>query len=1243
MACTVLSVKASNGKDSQLFQELLNKHDMEKAVRYYLSAHSMEGAYSEQTTDANGELKADYVTDIMEHGDQDDYSIANQAETRNEAQKYQPLEHKFRAEISHLEDQKGVIRNTTGKPVDYKAIYALDKQINDKRDTLRDLNENPIVSGERLKDYAEKDLVVAQGLINKKDITLSELNYLNRLISTWKDAKQTMQTEEDIAKNPALSFFADDYINLEKRAIAVGVAMTTKIVKEGLGYDVRQEKIFQMNKDINPLKAQVLDISDIDNPAIQLAHKMATLTNLRTEAEIHKHQEELSGLVNAAKKLLDSKTGWIPFLQMTKNGALTPNLVDRLTPEFYKEEGTLRGKAFDSGLVDDWRDYYSWQKDNVHILDSRVVAPEFQDRGKPITPEEAEAHRALIESKVGKKEADRLFKELRKKAETYSGYKEGALLSIEMEHNLVVSDLLKDIHDPKQEAEMRAELEKGLQQKLDNWIDTNSPYRLKDYVEGNASGIAHPQFAGQYSIRVANQSEHYDPRFDRIANNKTFSDLYDKMIDTIDQLRNYLPEEERRKIYRNGLPAVKMTMLEAFKDNPNQFAMIADIFKGSVSVQDTSTKNNSIRDSENRYHGKLRANIVADHKAAINDIVARKKIEFQEDQKRAPTAEEVSKMKEWATDDLVRRGSLDVGKMMDTFIAAATTYKYKAAIEDHLAVIANMVNNELTTNATNKAGETLLNGSNPIPQKDVKNTISSFNYFMRHWYGEGKPITAKAGLKADWLMTSRDKELRKELTNLKARVEANQELMLDPLERERQLAIVDEQLNTLGSYLAGSMVGDVLMKYMVYKSLAFNPFSAVSNVLQGVYSNLVEAAAGTNYTTKELMTAFGMVTHSMSAFYTGGYLKTDLATKIRNIMDKLNVMSEANKELFEEGVGNNVFTSGMAKSLNPMNWQQRSEYINQAPLVVAMMLHKKITIDGTEHKLFDCFDKNGDWKFGENKEWDGDSTDLTANKSRLDFVYGVKRVMKDNHGNYDSLNSPLMAKEQIHGRAMVMFRTWIFSMANYRVASPWTDYGSSDGPQEKKGIYRSLPAYYKANGGFIGTVLDGSQQLLRKLAFQGTTFENKVGPEFTMTDAANLRRTFTEITSFLVVTGAFYAMKGLLPGSDDDKDSTAKMIRNQLLNTMLKLQTDLTFFSNPMSIEALNQDLVPMFGLVKNAITVISEIIPFIEGEDKVDGGQFDGTSKIARNAGKLIPFWNQYLNAEALGRQVYGMTAVGH
>lgn len=1211
MSCAVTEVNAPNGEPSKLYQDLLGKMDQKDAVGHYLAAEKMTGAYSALTTDKNGELQADYLIGLMKESK--DYNV-NGVDTRHEDDKFRPLRDLGTTRIRNLEKEMAVNKAKPEGAVTIEDLaqrkYLRTMAYNDKR-TLAKIDEVPAAV-----NYMNTKIKEVGDLLNVKNVIPSDLLYAEHAISVFKSATANMLSVEEQERmmnaSPEFQFNFKEITALENRAAVVRKEMVVNLVREATGHTSLQEAAIMAHNGMNGAEKLVLDVSLARSPLMQGGWKEAKVATHKARTEATPLKEEFHEVWTAAGRQLGNKTGNLAFMQFTKDGHLTGSLVDQFTHEYYRDGDELREKAHESGLPADHKALWDWQKENSMHIDPQVAGG-VPDYGPVKTQEQLDEHRQKVETRVGKEQADKLFEEAGNKAKRYELEKGAALLNIEHRFDHHRNDVLLKVADLQARAHLKDEIDLKEEDAKNAWIRDNSPYYLHEYMEHtmDKGGVITPPRGGEeHSEMIPSKDEHYDKRYEELHKNPVFSKAYDTMIRITSQLSKYLPEDEQRLIHRNTIPGIQKSMWEAFKDHPFQLGTIFDTLKMGAGVQDQQTVSTAARGPNNEDLRSLRSNIMSQHKAAVEDIVNQVVIKQQIATGKRVTNAERQAIREEAVDALVKHSSMDIGAMMEHYIDAATVYKYKSRIEDTLKVIDLSIHNDMHGYATNKAGELLkdANGFNYV-KSDLDNAKQSWNYFFGKFFGDATKVELMSENKSSYLMTSHEKALKKDLESLLESIKADPTMSTG--DKEYNLETVQGQLDKLGRHLAGSRVGEMLMKYQIYKSLAYNPFSAVGNVLQGIYSNLIEGSAGEHFTNKEFAKAFSLVGHSMAAFYSGGKIRTETATKIRGLVEGMFIEHDQAQELSDKNTRPSIFS--FMKNMGPMSVQQRSEYINQAPLVVAMMMHKKIMIDGVEHSLWDSFDKDGKWAHGENKDWNGDNNDDTQNKEMQNFAIKVGQVMKANHGNYDSLNSPILAKSTITGKAVVMFRSWIFNMFHNRFAGDWQDFTDSDKIRDKSGFYTSIGAYSKASGGPIHMLFDAATQIVRKAAFQGTTFDGKIGPEFTANDAINMRKMFTEIATLMTVTGAYYAVKSM----NADDDPTAKTIRNVTLNTLFRLSTDVTFFSSPASAESINQHIIPAAGVLKDSYKVFGDVLKAMTTEDLNEKGP---QHRVLGEAMGLIP-----------------------
>ena len=182
----------------------------------------------------------------------------------------------------------------------------------------------------------------------------------------------------------------------------------------------------------------------------------------------------------------------------------------------------------------------------------------------------------------------------------------------------------------------------------------------------------------------------------------------------------------------------------------------------------------------------------------------------------------------------------------------------------------------------------------------------------------------------------------------------------------------------------------------------------------GATSNLIEGEGNQLYNNNDLGKAYGKVLLNSSVRNaTFNKVNRSEALKIRALMDNFDIMAESGRE-FKSLVGAD-YTEKM-KWLSAFNVNARTEYINQAPLMLVMFDKTKFEYEGKEYSLYEGFDNAGNWnevKFGKEPE------ELISKT-----ILKVKALIQRNHGNYNPM-SPMLAKKSALGRLLMQFRTWM--------------------------------------------------------------------------------------------------------------------------------------------------------------------------------------------------------------------------
>jgi hypothetical protein len=418
--------------------------------------------------------------------------------------------------------------------------------------------------------------------------------------------------------------------------------------------------------------------------------------------------------------------------------------------------------------------------------------------------------------------------------------------------------------------------------------------------------------------------------------------------------------------------------------------------------------------------------------------------------------------------------------------------------------------------------------------------------------------------------------------------------------------------------------------------MGWNVFAGFANMGFGMMSNVIEGSDGRNYSMKNFWKAQALTLNSVGRNYSFNTWDglNGTGKKIRTLMDKYDTLKEARNEIYKDTTPNMFKKVGKKLEwANPFSPQSRSEYFNQAPVMIAMMMEEKVTLeDGTEISLWEAYDNEGSLK-------DGVTFD---EKSMFELKRRIDKLVKMNHGNYDP-DSPLLVKRSFIGRALSQFRTWAYQGFSERFRSEFKDYQlinrkTGENFLTRKGRYRSYVSYYTAenNMNAINATFNMTYQLLRKMVGFNTKFDDLVGEGFTETDAANMRKNMTEIVIFLLLTGLTLALKAAVEDDDDEKGKK-KMVYFFLINQIGRLATDVQFYINPIEFERLARNAIPAFSVVVDAAKAIDSAMNLITGgEDILQSGPSKGKSRTWRDIQKLIPGPVQYQKLQSAADQVY-------
>lgn len=1042
---------------------------------------------------------------------------------------------------------------------------------------LSDMNNHPIFS-EKLfeKMLQDKNFLSAIKTINGR----SEL-LLNKVAQIG---------EKLIEKQIVNSHFED---NIKEEVLK----QFKKMMREGV-------------KDVNTIASLMLDISEYDN----VLFKIMTEWTRKADFDAHLEYTELFEKINSfLSSLTTEDKDLFKQTQSNTDKRETGNFTFRFTQSFFTRIGQVKTRfrnaeksasnkkkeEKDKAMSKAYKDMLDEYRKFSHAIDINVL---FGKEGV-----KKQEYIKYLKDRLGEKSYNFYYKEAEKRIK-------------EFEEDLILqSNYYKDINP------------KFAEYKTKIWKINNDPRNVASWINNGfkEDGKVAPSF--RYTLMIPKDNEYYDNKYKQIEANDNLLEIHNFIIETFQRLTSYLPPDKTGLDQTNSLPEISRSIIETWMNDGTlkTLSSVMDKLRDSIRTPDITSTIDSV---DLEITGKQRKNFqipVKNNKEEISDYIGIKKREYflsrtawikqakdsaERFKRKEQVTEEISALiPEWKADkqsELSKRKSWDLEKVMRAYGAMAITYKHRAKVEDSMRMIDNIMSKvkELSINPTGEAVKT--SQGDLLKKTGLVNMMKSWDYYQDIFYGY--PSRKPEGQVSKKVLTSDEKKLAEDYKKLiKDMDDAHDRGEITQEEWIKELSLLYSKLDDLGEYKTWSAIGDDMLAYLQIKAMGWNVFSAFSNLGFGYISNLIEASDGRRFNMKEFWKASGLLLHSVGRSASFGMFETDMSKKIHAIWERLDV---GTKSIYETTMDSNKAKMKSAlDGVAPLNMQERTEFINQATVMVAQLLHKKVTVDGKEISLFDAYDNDGN--LPEN-----------LRDVEVSMVSSIAETIRDNHGNYDNLHNPILLKKHFLGRAFIQFKTWAIMGFYNRFSGD--SYSVNIGA--KRGRYRSYVNFYRELGPIKGT-FEVTLQLLRKLMFQSTTFDNM---PFDEVDAANMRKNLTEIVLLMSVTGLGLLLKNFA-FDDDDEVSDLKFATVFLLNQMNRMQTDILFYTNPIEFQKLNRQALPLFSLVTDASKLTMHMLNLIQGgSDLYETGIYAGQSKSWRYSKGLIPGLVTLNRLEAVTKQ---------
>jgi hypothetical protein len=1155
----------------------------------------------------------------------------------------------------------------TDDPTEYRKIIANIESLIRKQDKAdqRLAVANKITAYEEVLKYADAQLDEVARLLEKDNLSFESIYYSQRVIDLWKSAgdfstaaNMHIILDEDEFNTPEIRnefrLRAAKAQDLESNITEVKEDYIADFVREYTSKKLSKEEIFKLISDSSKIKSLTLNLGRHNDAMLQAIFSAVERANVMAQqeaSEIWKNMDELGEKVR-------KKTGnnYNIFKQLTEDDKETGRLVDRFTSEFYENRNKFIQDAFhyrdESGELKknptSVKQYFDWINKNTITFDVRSLVPDSNLEGgsmpekfvfsKDMSEEDKSKHIKEIKSALGEKGYESYLEIQKKKIEDFKVKREAIYESIQLDDNL-----------SKEEKESL----------FKEWLKEFSPYFNLEMIDNPSlrkkgqNSFYSPKGIREYTIQIPKKTvdgkltEWYDKNFQKIEADEDLLAFHTYMKETLNTLKYTLPAKYQGLLKVGVIPTIKKSLVDEFSEKGMMMGVLP-FWDKMIELQTTTDLGTNISSDVNPLTGVIEKDIniqfIDDIDAKVRDLVKTMVIRYEQENNKPPTFKELQEFKKEARNILSKQKSWDLVKIMKAYSLMALAHKHKSFIEPQIKM-AEQVFKERSEVVTNKAGQPKYKDGKVVTQEGLQNMKSALDFFLdsRYYNIGGRKIE---GVSKQKLYTSEEKKRKKEL----------EELISNEVDEDK-LKILQDQLDQLGGYRTGSGVGDTLLKWMNLKGLGWNLPSAFSNVGFGTISNIIQASDGREYSMKELRKAYLLTVNSIgrNLSFNSWEGVNQNALKIRNLMDKWDLLKTSNVELYDTSQKSSL---NKLKRLGPFTLQERTEYLNQAPVMIATMMKFKAKNEkGEEVDLWDAYDHEGNLKSG-----------YTSDVDEIRMIQKIKRIIEMNHGDY---NNPLQVKATFAGRALSQFRTWMFEGFANRFEAEKVDHALSygmDEPYIRKGRYKSytkgqltttgavlgsifLPGVGTIAGAGIGRLthyLGGNffgmqteentwsdilftlKQLARKLAFKSTQFDDR----FNKTDAANIRKNMTELYVLVTLAGIAILLKAI---SDDDEEDENKFIANFLLNQTTRLQTDISFYTNPLEFEKLTKTAIPMAQLLEDVNTWRKDVQSFFDDkkDENFESGPFKGDSKFLVHSGEMLPGTAQLIRLYRLGSKV--------
>ena len=1124
---------------------------------------------------------------------------------------------------------RSVASRKTGELTDYvrKTVQVLNLRIKEARQLRDKVNNNPKLSFEertkqakRFNDIisdsiekknllkekneleylyltAETDLdMAADVLFNSSRSTMGDIRIAHRAVEAWKNIAMVLGVKDlsELSNEDASRISA-----IEARAIEQSRRLTDLSVKliaktfSNPNKEIKAEDLYNHLKglkNVGWISSQTRDISTTGIPLVNLLAKVIQEANLKIDKEHNKNYQRIDDAHNKIKNNAEIKANGfsIFFKEQSKkfgdNLIKTLGLVGRYSQNYYD---TMRAKrkvlnnALEAAGNDNVKKKDAYDQYNTWVAKNTILfnAIPFLEESKYTDDQRVKVVNELLAQGFTRDEIADIVKESERLYNKFLDQKERYRIGLEVDYE---NDKLA-VPDGQTK-------EKYINDLVEKWDNDHNPIKFIDQMM-QPKLIANYAYKGMYyTIKIPRKTVdnkdtgYYDQNFSRIAADKDLYEFYTFFRDFIKENLSYLPEEEIDDLQSNFLPVITEKIAVEY---------------GLTNLKETTK---GLGD----WFMKTFTSVEYQRREVVDPVTGKKIYNLQP----KFINEEVP----------IEDRSKDMVVMMKMFGDMGLVYKHKLQVQDYVDAMNEIVQNTSKTQKVNNFGETLVE---TVAPKNTQAMVES--EIKRSFYGapveESIVVQGRKFYNAKELLTAglhksekykKAQELEAQIKDLTKELEKDSLTDIERVNIEKEINKLKSEHSNLGGRLFSiTKTLDSNIKYSRLVALAFQPFSALRNLLIGGVNNVIHATGGRDFNSKDLRTATAMIKGSITKFWTkGNVVSKDAAKLLKFMLDTGTV--EGEDGLYKANLISKKTAADKILDVlpNAFTLMKGTDFLFKSQTALSMALNTNIVTEKGNVNLYKALTDNLEFNeelYGKyNPELNGG---LEFEELYDKFMLKNGQVAKKLHGLATN-RTGVMGKDNVMGRLLFLFKSWLpETLANRYEARKYDEFLERD----VEGYMRTF-----ARLAFVEQGLPYAFKAMLRATFSDNT------DDMNELERENLRKAFAELVAIIATSAIYFTIRGLAPDEDDEDRKKWNMIINQ----MELLQRDLTFYVDTDSLGDLTSQMVPSITSLNNLKTALAAAFYHypagITGLETNDDGEplYDGERTILKIT-KAVPGLN--------------------